>query len=356
MQKFIGIVSVGDGSTFLFRAHRTLLFSLFTSICLLTSFSLKAAENPKWLEPLGLSDGLRYSIDFSSRTVHFRERDTRGEVYALGFDVHNVFSNRSGDFGTLTAQGYLTHIEDLPVRPGFFDGPTDTKFVYRIFNFNYTGLGKNLPNIRFGHLEVPFGLEHTINTNGTFRDYNSGRNLGVKADWGVSLNDDLGALEYEVSYTTGGGQKFAPQDGSFVYAGRVGSSRDRDLVLGLSVYSAEVGNTRRERVGVDGQWYFGVNGLFVEIAGGKRADANTRYALVEYNRRTSRESWLGYVQFINFSQEFESGWENNLITSLGVRYEPDGHWSLSGQFKSDVSGFDGAIEEMTTSLQIRYRL
>lgn len=356
MQKTIETVSVSRRFMMTNKAHRTLLIFLCKSIFLLSPLSLNAAENPEWLGAVGLSDGFRYTVDFSSRSVHFRERDETGAVYALGLDIHNVFSNRSGDYGTLNLQGYLTHIENLPVRPGFFDGPTDTEFVYRIFNFNYTGLGKGLPNIRVGHLEVPFGLEQTINTNGTFRDYNSGRNLGVKADWGVSLNDDIGGLEYEVSYTTGGGQRFKPQNGSYVYAGRVGSSRDRDLVLGLSVYSAEVGNARRERVGVDGQFYFGVNGVFTELAAGKRADANTRYALVEYNRRTSREKWLGYVQFINFSQEFASGWDNNLITVFGVRYEPDGHWSLSGQLKNDLAGFEGAIEEMTTSLQVRYRL
>ncbi len=303
-----------------------------------------------------ITENLRSSIDFSSRGIHFGNRDEVGMVHALGLDLHKVFSSRAGDFGTLTLQGYLTRIDNLPVRPGFFDDNHDTEFVYRIVNFNYTGWGGKAPNIRIGHFEVPFGLEHTINTNGTLRDYNNGRNLGLKADWGATLNGETNVFEYEVSASTGGGQKVESQNGSYAYAARIGTLRENDYLLGFSVYKAEVGNIARERIGLDAQWYFGLHGLFAEFSLGENAGMDQLNGLLEWNIRNSNEAWFTYFQFVRFSQKFSGGWDDNLSGVVGLRYEPDAHWSFSGQVKQDITGFDGAIRETAVSLQIRYRL
>ena len=87
MQKTIETVSVSRRFMMTNKAHRTLLIFLCKSIFLLSPLSLNAAENPEWLGAVGLSDGFRYTVDFSSRSVHFQERDELGAVYALGLDA-----------------------------------------------------------------------------------------------------------------------------------------------------------------------------------------------------------------------------------------------------------------------------
>ncbi|MEE8058223.1 MAG: hypothetical protein V3T17_10365 [Pseudomonadales bacterium] len=300
------------------------------------------------------ADNLRYSIDASSRPIYFSHRDELGFQHALGLDLHKVFSGERGDISTLLVQGYLTRIDNLPQRPSFFDDD-DTEFVYRIFNINYTGFKGKLPNVKVGHFEIPFGLEHIINTNGTLRDYNNGRKLGLKADWGVTLNKELPTLEYEVSASSGGGQKFDSQDGSYVYAARLGTLRNQDQVYGVSLYKAEVGGVKRQYLGLDAQWYCGLQGFFAEISGGDNDSIEVVNTLLEWNIRNRSEAYLTYLQLLGFAQKIDGDWQDNVAAVVGLRYVPEAHWSFSGQLKRDVSVFDGAFRETTASLQIRYR-
>ncbi len=66
------------------------------------------------------------------------------------------------------------------------------------------GLGK--PRVRIGHFEIPYGIEHAINTNGTLRNYRHSANLGIKADWGLAINGETTSFEYEVSASRGSAQ------------------------------------------------------------------------------------------------------------------------------------------------------
>ncbi|MCV6606136.1 MAG: hypothetical protein OIF34_12590, partial [Porticoccaceae bacterium] len=101
------------------------------------------------------ADNLRFAVDLSSRVSHFDHADETGYTNVAGIDLHKVFSSTEGDIGTLIVQLYWTRIDNLIMRPGFFDGPDDSELVYRIVNFNWTALGPQAPHIRVGHFEIP---------------------------------------------------------------------------------------------------------------------------------------------------------------------------------------------------------
>lgn len=332
----------------------------YIRICLLVLMSCSgqlAATEQRATDSLidKLQDNLRLTLDLSSRISDFHERDRLAYTNVIGIDAHKVWSTQKADIGTFILQGYLTRIDNLPLRPGFFDDEDDWEFVFRIFNFNFTGLGPGRPNFRFGHFEIPFGLEHSINTNGTLRDYTHGRNLGVKADWGASVNGGTKYLEYEFGASMGGVQEFKRVDGSFVFAGRIGTPRDNNQVLGISLYKGELGGIQRERIGIDAQWYLGLWGVFAEFSSGRTEQQTVFNSLLEVNWRNPQESWLLYAQAIRYSQDFNTGWDEALALAAGCRYVPDNHWAFSAQIKNDVSAFARAIEERIISLQIRYR-
>ena len=132
-------------------------------------------------------ENLRMTVDLSSRIGLTRGGGTAYQ-HVIGLDSHKVISGEGGDWGTVVMQGYLTRIDNQAQHPPFFDGADDTQFVYRIVNLNLTRYGRGRFNVRVGHFEIPFGLEHVINTNGTLRDFMHGPNLGVKADWGAGVN------------------------------------------------------------------------------------------------------------------------------------------------------------------------
>lgn len=327
---------------------------LFVCFLSLLNFSAHAESQDKtW--GASIFDNLRSSIDFSTRPAYYVDESRTGLTHAVGIDVHKVFSSDKRDIGTLTAQAYLTRIDNVRGYPGFFDDDDDTELVYRIFNFNFTGLGPNLPNVKVGHLEVAYGLEQRLDTNGTLRQYGQPQNLGVKADWGLSLNKEHRSFEYEFSATTGGGQSLDRQDGSYVYAGRIGSSRDDNVVAGLSGYRSFLRGMDRERIGADLQYYFGRSSVTSEVSVGKNNDDDVLNALLEYNLSNRNESLNFYTQVLYLSTDLASGWARTINASLGVEYRPDTHLDLSAQYTRTMKNpLDS--NPSTLSIQFRYRL
>ncbi len=303
-----------------------------------------------------LGDNSRFTIDASTRSTRLSIQSQSTAMHALGFDMHKVFSGKHRDIGTLVLQGYLTRIDDHPAPPGIFDSGDDTELIYRIFNFNYTGFSGNAPNIRIGHYEVAYGLEHAIDTNGTLRQYQQGRNLGIKADWGVSLNKQLENYEYEIGYSTGGNQNLNPNNGSYVYAARVGTPRDDNSVYGVSLYKSELGTTDRERLGLDTRQYFGRHGIFAELSLGENNGLDVRNALLEWNIRSNRESWLYYTQLSYFSSDTSATASDEMMQGIvGIQYTPDTHWDISAQYQRDLSVLGTSSRQTLFGAQLRYR-
>lgn len=310
---------------------------------------------------LGLFENLRVSLDLSSRAVYSEARDDWGYFQFIGFDIHNVFSGPDGDWGTLLLQGYLTRVDNLDPAPPLFDDGDDWEFVYRIFNFNYTGLAGGRFNVRVGHMEIPFGLEHVVNTNGTLRQYLHPQNLGVKADWGVSVNGVLEDWEYEAAVTTGSGNELDLNDGTFTVAGRVGTPRDNNTAWGLSAFHGEVasasgpnGFRRKTRVGLDVIHHIGLFGLLGEVSAGRDFDTDVVNLIGEVNWTTPEENLLLYGQIRSFNRK-TGAWDDAIRPVVGVRFNPDTHWSFSAEYSRDTTTFGNADRNTSIALQVRYR-
>ena len=302
-----------------------------------------------------LHTNLRASVDVSSKVVDYRAQNQTGSSHIVGIDLHKVFSHKNGDVGTLILQAYMTKLDNQVQHPGFFKDKDDEQLVYRIVSFNLTPKGKTLPNLKLGHIELPYGLEHTINTNGTLYGFQQGSILGIKADWGMSLNKQMQMFEYEFSATRGGGQDIAPDKGNYVYAARIGSLRDNNQVVGISLYESSLQGITRRRVGLDLQHYWGIYGLFGQIDVGEDNGEDVRHQMVELNWRDSREISRAYLQTFRFTKEFSTQNEVRQGYALGLQIDFIRQWDLSAQYKWDSQVFSAKSKQKILSAQVRYR-
>ncbi|MGB0714407.1 MAG: hypothetical protein ACPGXK_00920 [Phycisphaerae bacterium] len=345
-----------------------------------------------WEEVLGkeLGSNLRLTLDLSSRVVYNARTGHAASLNFIGFDLHKVISDADGDWGTLTLQGYTTNINNLNPHPPFFEDDDDWDFVPRIFDFNFTRLARGRFNIRVGHFELPYGLEQIINTNGTLYDFVHGRNLGVKADWGVTVNGVIENIEYEVALTRGSGIEYSGRGSPWIVSGRIGSSRYENFIVGASFMHGEVqspmglrtwrsglklpsrvdrvlgrttsqpnrgneGVIRRTRAGMDFQWYLGPLGLFGEFSAGRDFNQDVFNALGELNWRSDDDALFLYSQMLVFAQRFGRGWDNALQSKTGMRWMLDNHWALSLQYIQDLATFEGGKHNRLVEMQVRYR-
>jgi hypothetical protein len=310
------------------------------------------------------ADGLRVTVDAATRGMRMSDGGGNASAQFLGLDLHKVFSSDEGDVATLTLQPYLVRLDDVAMHPPFFDGPDDTEIEYRIANVNITKWGRGRTNIRVGHFEIPFGLEQVINTNGTLRDYLHGTNIGVKADWGVSLNGDLPSFEYEVAVTRGSGNNWSSRGDPGIVAGRIGTSRYRSWLVGLSLLDGDVRDvlqpdftTHRKRSAVDAQWHASRLDFLAEFATGTDESRSARSVILEIDSASRTGTLTGYLQF--FAHELGSigllSQERTDSVNVGLVFTPNNHWSVSGQWSQILSSTSQPEGSMLAG-QIRYRL
>ena len=300
------------------------------------------------------TDNLRASVDISSRLS--RTESQFWSLHAVGLDVHKVFAGDRGDIGTLTFQPYVLRIDGAPSTPSLFDDNDDTALQWRIANFNYTALGRGRINVRMGHFELPFGLEHVVPTNGTLHQMNSPQALGLKADWGVSLNGDLPWFEYEVAAMRGAGNDFTT-DADGIVVGRVGSNRDANWRVGVSLLKGETGGaalTERRRAGLDAGLRL-PHGFVIagDYATGKDDGIEVGHLLTELGWWNRPETTFGYLQWRR--SRFDRGLRVD-SAHFGFRYEPNRHWSTAMEFNRVFDEGPGTPSRQGISAQLRYRL
>ena len=312
-----------------------------------------------------LTDNLRWTVDLAARGMQETVNDEFGHAEFLGLDLHKVLSGERGDWATLLLQPYLIRINNLDMHPPFFDDDYDTAIEWRITNVNFNVLDGGRLNLKVGHFEIPFGLEQVINTNGTLRDYIHGPNFGLKADWGLTLNGELPAFEYEVALSRGSGNNWRSSGDPLIVSGRVGTPRDRDWWLGLSGFSGDVydpsqpdGTVERSRVGLDGALNWRQFGLLGEFSIGADESRDVVNGLLELDWSSRQADWLAYVQLRRFQLEGLAGAGSDSATSgsLGVTWDPDNHWSYGLQWSHDFVTFNGAPDTNVLAAQLRYRL
>ena len=316
----------------------------------------------------GWKDNLRFAVDVAVRPTYFGPTGDFGNAAFVGIDLHKVITSEDGDIGTLTLQPFLVRIDNIQNAPqSIFDDRHDWAIEWRIFNFNYTKHGKGKTNFRIGHFELPFGLEQIVNTNGTLRDYTHFQNFGIKNDWGVSFNGENKDVEYEVGLTRGSGNFYRRRDDPYVLAGRIGTSRDKSMVLGLSALHGEIlnfdsqgGTTRHSRIGAD-LTFTGEKFVYLsEISAGVENDDPVFTGLFEIDAYNKDETLLFYNQFVVRGIEQSGDWDFEVRDSVGIRWTPDTHWALSTQLTHffDVLGsarLGSARRGTSLQFQARYR-
>ncbi len=324
--------------------------------------STSEASNLTDFTPQSWEDNLRFTVDLAYRPSFSGQTGSFGGLGFAGIDLHKVFTDKQGDWGTLILQTYLTRIDNVPAPQSGFDDDSDFELVNRITNFNFTRYGKGKTNFRIGHFEVPFGLEQIVNTNGTLRDYTHTQNFGLKSDWGVTFNGEANDVEYELGLSRGSGNVWRRRDDPFVVAGRIGTSRQEPVVLGLSVFYGDVlsfgpdgGTVERGRVGAD--FTFADEKLIwmAELSAGFEDKERAYTALLEVDWTDSTESLLAYNQIVLRGFGRDDGWDNELRNSLGVRWTPDQHWAASGQLSHFFDSLGPERRGSVLEFQLRYR-
>lgn len=321
------------------------------------------SDNDSGLQGL-LTSNLRWTIDLASRATASTSGDPVIFENFIGFDAQKVFSGPSGDWGTLTTQFYLTRIDSKPRHPYVFEDDDSWALITRITNFNYTGLSNGQFNIKVGHFEIPYGVEGAINSNGTLRQLLTVPNLGIKGDWGVTINGVLEHFRYEVSLSRGSGFEIRDDGDPFIVAGRIGTPTDTEGFVGVPDYGISFFHgkvfgppdpPKRTRIGLDGQWYFGPIGIMAEVSVGRDDDTEVVNALAEVNWQNPEESLVFYVQNRLLNRNTAAGWDEAISLVEGVRFTPNNNWAFSAQFEQQLSTMGPAEKEAMGSLQLRYR-
>ncbi len=303
------------------------------------------------------SDNLRWSIDSSTRQIYDFETDRRFDLYAAGLDLHKVFATERRDVATLILQPYVLWMPADRPRPAFFDD-NEATLTWRIANINVVVLPRGRLNLRVGHFEFPFGLEHDVNTNGTLRQYSNGTNLGGKADWGLSANGFISGWQYELALTRGSGQEYHRRGDPYVVSARIGSPVENDLAFGLAAFDGRVlggaGTIERERVGADLRWTIGPVQLLAEASIGKDFDDTVHSHLVELNWTSRYESLLVYLQHRRQSSDGTAAYRRE-SNGVGVRWLLNNRFTIESQFDRRRGSGSQAADANELSLHLRYR-
>ena len=315
--------------------------------------------------PQAWKDNLRFTVDLSYRPIFSGRTGTFGGLGYAGIDLHKVFTDKQGDWGTLLIQTYFGRLDfrsNAPISLNVFDDGNDFAIEHRITNFNYTRYGKGKTNFRIGHFEVPFGLEQIVNTNGTLRDFTHNQDFGLKSDWGVTFNGEASGIEYEVGLSRGSGNVWRRRHDPYIVAGRIGTSSTEPAVVGISAFLGDVLEfgpggeiVQRGRVGADFTFADEKLVWLAELSAGFEDEDRAYTALLEVDWNDTKESLLAYNQVVLRGFGRDAGWDNELRNSLGLRWTPDTHWTISGQVSHFFDGLSPEGRGTVLEFQMRYR-
>ena len=302
------------------------------------------------------SNNLRWTADASTRLIS-NLNDTRpsGQNASLaffGYDIHSVISNGQKDIATIVLQNYFIRADNLKPHPSIFSDDHDWAFTYRSFFINYTNTCSNCPNIKVGHFIMPYGLEHDIDTAGELRDYNHNANIGMKMDWGISLNKQHRNFEYEISYTLGSGAYLSHQSDRHIITGRISTPSYKNLTYGFSILDVNTPSNQRQKAAIDIKYYQGLYGYLFELGTGKHNDQSVIDNQIEINWRDHQEQWL------LFGQSYYSKVNNHTSKrtfALGARYEKDRRWSIEAKLNQALHRNHLGERSTTVIAQLRYR-
>ncbi len=325
------------------------------------AFSPVAESNSSWY------DQFRWAAEYIFRAQNLSESSLTdpGFWHTLGFEANGTFSSENRDIVTINAQLSLWCLKDYSRRPAVFKSPDDCEWIPKNFFADFHLRGDGKLNLRVGHPELPFGLEVPVSTNQTIRQLNTGRDLGLKLDWGFGLNGTLGSWNYQTLLGRGSGIRYKNDSDSYSFTGRIGNNSDYQGFLpvpgiGFSWFLSELrtgknSTSERWRVAIDGISYVGPWGFMGQVSAGGTNRESTFNGLVEINRINRAGNIVGYLQFKSFNQK--AGEQRLRANSLnfGLRGEVNDYLTLSAQVERDLSTFSG-LEQTIFDIQARFRI
>jgi hypothetical protein len=312
------------------------------------------------------TDNLRWSFDAASRSQYITSGDDRlGFQTTLGLDTQQVITGINRNIATVTLQLYATRADNLRRRPPYIDADGEWQFLPKVNTVNFHINRNGRFNFLIGHPELPYGLEASISTNGTLRQLSTGRNLGLKVDWGVGINGTLTKLGYAVTLTRGSGVDYHRNGQPWALTGRIGSKLNTEDYIGspgfgLSWFAGRVRtpmNTLvdRRRVGLDGQWYRGLLGLMAEVSIGEDNDQDVINSFVEVNRVSRNTKFTAYVQGQLLRKRLDGAWRDTSSWTAGFRFTPSDRWDLALQLVHESEIPADRPTENIINLQFRFR-
>ncbi len=343
------------------RSERTCIIHLLFVFQLLGMSQSNEANADEW------SDGLRWTVDLSSRAQHLSGDGASHTGYwnSIGLDANKVIAGKSSDFATVNLQLNLWCIDELSRRPAIFDDSKDCKLVSKVSTLQLAASGDGKFNILLGHAEVPYGLDFSVSTNQTLRRTPNQRDLGLKLDWGIGVNGTVSGITYATLLSRGSGMEYKNRKDPWALSGRIGTATDGEAFLGVEGFGfswfygdilTRTGNiSERWRLAVDGVKYYGGIGFMAQLSVGETDDRETINALTELNSISRNASTVGYIQLQAFNQRSSAGWEDALSAIIGIRYTPDQNWTASLQLEKEISTFGHKAQQTILDAQLRYR-
>ena len=297
----------------------------------------------------------RITFDLSSRTSYFERNDEFQFQQFIGFDFYSPINDGVKDWGYITLQPYLHRIDNGTRTPAYYDDFHDWEFILRTAAITYTGMGYNLPWIRVGHFEVPFGVEHTKNTFGNLHQYAQTQKLGIKVDWGIAIGQELEKWQYEFSLTRGSGLKYRDRENPYAFSGRIGTLNDNYWAAGMSVFYGDVLRGKsvqnRQLFAIDFQYFWNSWGLLSEFNIGDIDEKDSFGSLLEVNWRNMDESLKIYAQY-HYRDTRESAEISSVV--FGTLYRISSNLLISAQMNNELSQLRDNFRENIFELQIRY--
>lgn len=327
---------------------------------------LLAVVPTTWIHAWESNSNLRWSLDASSRTQYITSgKNQLGFQNTLGIDTQQVLTGLDRNLVTFTIQAYMTRADELRRRPPYFDSETDWKLLPKVNTANIHVRGDGRLNFLVGHPELPYGLEPSISTNGTLRQLLTGRNLGLKTDWGIGVNGTLSRASYAMTLTRGTGIDYYHRQDPWALTGRVGSILDSEEFFGqpgfgVSWLAGEIRTPQRNiveryRVGIDGQWYRGLFGLLTEVSVGQDDSDPIMNSFLELNAISRNATKAAYLQSRWLRKEPDDGWQDAWTWTIGVRLTPNPRWTWSFQFDHEAEVFGDRSRDNVLNFQIRRR-
>lgn len=326
-------------------------------------------------------DNLRWALDGSARLGWSTSEAEWIGVEAIGLDAFTVVPGTTRDWLRINVQLYAVRADIGQSHPWAFDGEGRWRFQPRNTFLDALLLPRERLTWRIGHYELPWGIEARIDTNGTLRQYNSARDLGIKTDWGTALTGRLGtaatprgigALEWIVSLSRGSGNQWHGGDAPWLALGRLATPGDRSAGVGFGLAGGEVrvaGQAPaqpRWRLVLDGYWNWRRLELRGEIAGGRNGTTGAAAAaestpssyitaVVETDLRLREDTLLGYLQLLPRWQRVGERGTMELELRSGLLWRLLPGLAFSAEIRQVAAA--GDLQEHPTTLftQIRYR-